>query len=132
MSDPVKTEGERIGFGKFAGEYWTRVPVPYLKWMVQAEHSHARFAEAELARRGTSPEGNGIHISGHAIDRFSLRRLNLWHEYRQEEEGIHAFLIRVSLEALETVEPRREKYHHLGMTLAIDTSMAEPILKTVL
>lgn len=129
---------EIVNFGKHTGERWTRIPVSYLKWMINAEHSQMEKAQAEMDRRGTSVDPHGIGISGHALDRFSQRRLHVWEEHRQDGdgqdvkfEGIHAFLVRVSKEAMEKVEPRGDKFKYLGMKLVIDTSMAEPVLKSV-
>ncbi len=121
-----------VDFGKHKGVRWTRVPVSYLKWMINAEHDQADRARAELDRRGTSVEDPGVQISGHAIDRFSQRRLARWHEHRIGDEGIHAFLVRVVKEAIDGVKPRGGKYHHRGMVLAIATDMAEPVLKSVM
>lgn len=38
--------------GKHRGESIERIPVSYVKWMIQVGHTHAAEARAELARRG--------------------------------------------------------------------------------
>jgi hypothetical protein len=129
-SGTINTHGYIMQRGRHAGEPITRVPVGYLKWMVNSRHSEADFAAAELARRGTvTPD---IDISGHAIDRASLNCRDIWHQTRDKEEGLHAWLVRVSKEALEEGERRGDKISHIGMLFAFERDGCWPVLKTVM
>lgn len=101
----INTNHKTLWFGKHKGELWTRVPVSYLRWLVnnpafQSDNNYARlFADAELKRRGTILD-HTIEISGHAIDRASLRLRGRWRETRKDdEEGLYAWLVRLSTEA---------------------------------
>lgn len=109
----------------------TQVPIPYLKWMVNARHQEAAYARAELDRRGTvTPE---LEISGHAIDRASLLCRRLWHEDRGEDEGLHAWLVRITGEAMKDGKKLENgKIAYKGMRLAIEFDCEWPILKTVM
>lgn len=119
--------------GRFRGERITRVPVSYLKWMVNSGHDEAPRAEAELKRRGTCTPT--LEISGHAIDRASLRCLKQWKETRRKDEGLHAWLARMSAEALaqgipHAGEPGRIRYG--GLSFRFTTDGVWPVLKTVM
>ena len=68
MSDP-NTHHWLMPNGRHKGKRITRVPVSYLKWMINARHQYEEYAQAELNRRGTvTPE---LEVSGHAIDAAS-------------------------------------------------------------
>lgn len=117
-------------FGRHKGVPYTRLPVSYLKWMVNCKHSKNHIAEAELQRRGTvTPE---LEISGHAIDRASLHCLEIWRNTRLKEEGLHAWLIRVSQEALKSGSKKKDKYHYLAMKFVFEEDGIWPVLKTVM
>jgi len=128
-----QTHGWTMPNGRHKGVLITRVPVNYLKWMVNAGHQHADHARAELDRRGTvTPE---IDISGHAIDRASLLCRWCWHETSNEGEGLHAWLVRVAQEALEQGEthpdhPERRAW--IGLSFRFELDGVWPVLKTVL
>lgn len=127
----INTHGLTIDFGKHKGELFTRIPVSYLKWMVSEGAKQADVAQAELDRRGTvTPE---IDVSGHAIDRASLHCRKIWHETRNEDEGLHAWLCRVAKEAMDKGQrDNGGKYLHLRMKFAIEEKGAWPVLKTVM
>ena len=102
----MDTHGLRVDFGKYGpqedepGQLWTRIPIPYLRWMVRVGHTSADIAEAELNRRGISLIDTSIEISCHAIDMASNRLLKDWQSGREEMEGLHAWLLRISHGAL--------------------------------
>lgn len=130
MTDKLDTHGFVMPNGKHEGERITRVPVSYLKWMVNANHSSAPYAKAELERRGTvTPE---VDISGHAIDRASLRFLRIWREGREPDEGLHAWLARMASEALVKGEKRGDRIAYGGVLWVFDQSGCWPVLTTVL
>jgi hypothetical protein len=68
----IDTHNLIVEFGKHKGERWTRVPISYLKWLVNVGSQYAEIAQAELDRRGTRLT-HDINLTGHAIDRASLR-----------------------------------------------------------
>lgn len=126
----MNTHGVTVNFGRHKGQLLTRVPVSYLKWMVGCRHSQATLAQAELDRRGTvTPD---CDISGHAIDRASLLCRKIWHENRSESEGLHAWLVRVTLEALQHGEKLDSgKIRYCRMKFVIEQDGLWPVLKTV-
>lgn len=139
-SEPINTHGLRIEFGKHRGELWTRVPVSYLNWLVNARGSDwsgaKAIAQAELKRRGsTTPT---IEVSGHAIDRASLNCRKIWHQTaRDENEGIHAWLCRLGAEALaagphEPDEDMAIVVKHMGLKFVFHMGELWPTLKTVM
>lgn len=130
MSDALDTHGYRIKKGKHHGELITRVPVPYLQWMVRERHEEAAYAQAELARRGVKqPE---VEISAHAVDRASTECLKQWRRTRQPGEGIHAWLARMSVEAIKKGKARGEKIAYEGMLFAFEAEGVWPLLKTIM
>ena len=118
-------------FGKHKGVPYTQLPVSYLKWMVNSDHSKKDIAEAELDRRGTvTPD---MEISGHAIDRASLSCRKIWHETKNHDEGLHAWLIRQAQNALK-VDNKDDKgrYLYCGMKWVFYQDGIWPVLKTVM
>lgn len=135
MSSPaINTHGLEVTFGKHRGELWTRVPVSYLRWIVNTftQDREARdIAQAELDRRGTVVPD--IEISGHAIDTASLRVRKIWHENRGQDEGLHAWLCRMAMEAYEQGERLPSgKIKHAGIKWVFEEGNYYPTLKTVM
>ena len=130
----LNTHGIVMEFGKHAGQLLTRVPVSYLFWMVNQNEMEQRWrelAKAELDRRGSSlPK---VEISGHAIDSASLRVRKIWHQTALDSnEGLHSWLQRITVEAIERGERRNDKIIYLGMKLAIMEGEEFPVLKTIM
>jgi len=124
----MNTHGIVLDFGKHAGTLLTRVPVSYLRWMAN-ETDKKDMALAELKRRGTIlPE---LELSGHSINRFSLRFLDVWKTNKQDDEGLHSFMLRIASEALKQ-ECIGEIYTYMGIKFVFEQNMEYPILKTVL
>lgn len=131
MNNEINTHNLICDFGKHKGQPYTRLPVSYLKWMINERHSKADIASAELERRGTTTPD--LDISGHAIDRVSLSCRKIWHEDRAKDEGLHAWLVRVASEALELKSiDDKGRYHHKGMKFAFEQDGCWPVLKTVM
>lgn len=127
----INTHNLVCDFGRHAGELYTRIPVSYLTWMVNQNTSRSHIAAAELKRRGTVMPT--LEISGHAIDRASLSCRKYWHETRGEQEGLNAWLLRVSKEALEKNEKDGKGRYVWGkIRLAIEDDGVWPVLKTVI
>jgi hypothetical protein len=125
------THGLICDFGRHAGVPYTRIPVNYLKWMVQARHNKANVAKAELERRGTvTPD---VDVSGHAIDSASLRLRGLWHDTAKSDgEGLHAWLVRMCTEALAINKMDEEgSVFYKGMKMVFEKG-EWPVLKTVM
>lgn len=127
----INTHGMICDFGRHKGTPYTRLPVSYLTWMVNSNHSRVEIAKAELKRRGTvTPD---LDVSGHAIDRASLLCRRTWHETRAKDEGLHAWLCRVAREALDAGNVNdKGRYEHLDIQFAFDAEGAWPVLKTVM
>jgi hypothetical protein len=135
VTEAINTHGVTIEFGKHRGELYTRVPVSYLRWMLNQETMNPEWkalAKAEFERRGdTMPT---VELTGHAIDNASLRVRKIWHETkRDKEEGLYTWLMRITLEALEKGERLETgKIKYLGMKLVIEQGTEFPILKTIM
>ncbi len=108
----------------------TRVPVSYLKWMINVDHQEADYAKAELERRGTTTPT--LDVSNHAIDRVSLHSLKTWERTRNEDEGLASWLHRMAQEALEHNDTQNGKFIHQGMALVFEMDGEWPVLKTVM
>ena len=89
-----------VDFGKHKGELWTRVPLSYLRWLINEKTKWSDIAFAELKRRGSTklPE---LELSGHAIDRASQRLMKFW---RGQEQGLYSWLHDIAVEAFENGE----------------------------
>jgi len=127
----INTHDIQINFGKHKGELFTRLPISYIRWMVNAGAQMADVAKAEFERRGdTMPK---VELSGHAIDSASLRVRKIWHETRGADEGLYSWLQRITLEALaqgEKLESGKIKY--MGMKLVITKGEEFPTLVTIM
>lgn len=126
----INTHGLKIDFGKHKGELFTRLPVSYLKWMINSSTQQADIAKAEFERRGdTMPT---VEVSGHAIDNASIRVRKIWHETKNQDEGLYSWLQRMVTEALEANDFRNGKFKHKGMKLVIEQGEEFPVLKTIM
>lgn len=127
----MNTHGLEVDFGRHKGTPYTKVPVSYLLWMVNCDHSRKEYAEAELERRGTVlPD---LEVSGHAIDRASLHCRKIWYRTQKENEGLHAWLVRMTREAIDKNNvDDKGRYHHNGMRFVIENGEIWPFLKTVM
>jgi hypothetical protein len=143
MSAEINTHNLVCDFGKHKGELWTRIPVSYLKWLVNSPMLSGRddqaraIAAAELKRRGTVTPT--IEVSGHAIDSASLRCRKTWHETAKDpHEGLHAWLCRMATEALATQPPDHYAeavegvIPYAGIKWVFVFGEAYPTLKTVM
>lgn len=130
----VNTHNLVVQFGKHRGELWTRVPLSYLVWMVNASHDQRTIAQAELDRRGVNLDEyrDQIEISNHAIDRASLRLRKTWHEDRKPDEGLHTWLHRVAREALASLPERKEKIVFRGIKFVFGFGDLFTTLKSVM
>jgi uncharacterized protein (DUF3820 family) len=129
----INTHHLRIEFGKHKGELWTRLPVSYLRWLINENTPSREIAESELRRRGTVLDQT-VHISGHAIDRASTKLLARWEETREHpNEGIHAWLIRLSTYAMQHGEKLDEwSYNYLDIKFVFDYGEIYPTLTTIM
>lgn len=127
----INTHHLVVDFGKHKGTPWTRLPVSYVKWLAnQSGGPSAEIARAELKRRGTvTPE---VEISGHAIDRASQQLIGKWTELRLPNEGLHAWLARMAMEARKQSRQKGDKVFYAGMKFVFDEGELYPILKTVM
>ena len=118
--------------GRHKGVRLVNVPVNYLLWMINIGHSEGEVASLELKRRGTVVPT--IDISGHAIDRASLLLRKVWHQdVKKDDEGLHAWLVRVGQEALERgLRHPNGKIYFKGMKFKFGEGTQWPVLLTVL
>lgn len=126
----------RIEFGKYKGELVTRLPIDYLEWHINEGTQFAPVAQAELDRRGINIEISGkVEISKHAIDRASLRVLNIWEKEKQKGEGIYSWLVRLSVESIERLKPNTQsknfKVEYSDLVLVFKRGQLYPTLVTV-
>lgn len=130
MSADLNTHGYIMKAGRHRDKPITRVPISYLKWMINTRHTAGAYAAAELERRGTvTPD---LDISGHALDRASLHCLDHWRATGKKDEGLHAWLARMAAEALAKGVTFRDRVHHAGMVFAFEMDCEWPVLKTVM
>ncbi|MBL8013862.1 MAG: hypothetical protein JNN05_08450 [Candidatus Omnitrophica bacterium] len=131
----INTHNLIIEFGKHKGERWTRVPVSYLKWLINQPNDekfgtkNKEIAQAELERRGTTTPDR-LEISGHAIDSASLRVRQIWHKTKNENEGLYSWLYRIGSEAV-LIANGQESVKHLGIKWVFVYGEIYPTLKTV-
>lgn len=126
---PADPHGFVLDVGKHAGDLITRVPIGYLRWMVNISHQYSDIAEAEIKRRGT--ELPDIEVSAHAVDRASLRLLNAWRGTRYKKEGIHSWLARMADRSLDNAPFRANCHQHMGIVFVFAYSGKWPVLKSV-
>jgi len=126
----ICTHNRMVTFGKHKGERWTRLPISYLKWLINEKTQYSDIAKSELKRRG-SVITYELKISGHAIDRVSFKYLNKWKETRKEKEGIHSWLYRMATEALEG-NSKKEIIFYKNLKFVFSYGEIYPTLKTVL
>lgn len=128
----LNTHGVVMTNGKHKGELLTRVPASYLRWMTnEPGHQMKALAAAEIKRRGHALPT--VEISGHAVDSASLRVRKTWHGTKRENEGLHTWLQRMTLEALESGERLESgKIKYCGMKFVIVQGEEFPTLKTIM
>lgn len=132
MDAALNTHGVKINYGKHSGELITRLPVSYIRWMINSGAPMADYARAELDRRGdTMPT---IELTGHAIDNASIRVRKIWHDTKlNDTEGMYSWLMRVTADAIkngEVLESGKIKY--LGMKFVVEQGEEFPVLKTIM
>ena len=124
-----------VDFGKHKGERWTRIPLSYLRWLINERTQYSDIAKAELERRGADLIfKKEVELSGHAIDKASLRLRKRWHETKiDENEGLFSWLERMAGEAL-TVSFNSEQTNiiYKGIKFAFMRGEIYPVLKTVM
>lgn len=127
MSEEAITHNLIIEFGKHKGERWTRLPVSYLRWLVNEASGEAKdLAEIELKRRGTTVPAT-VELSGHAIDRAS-QITRVW-----ERQGVYSWLQQRAEEALKTAtEEKQVEIVFKGLKFVFSYGEYYPILKTVI
>lgn len=118
-------------FGRFKGQPWTRIPVSYLKFLINEGSRFAPIAQAELKRRGIALTQE-LEVSGHAIDRASQKMIGKWMETRVGDEGLHAWLVRMATDARARGRKSDGKYEYVGMLFTFAEGELWPTLTTVM
>ncbi|HXC41463.1 MAG TPA: hypothetical protein VN667_21210, partial [Burkholderiales bacterium] len=62
----------------------------------------------------------------------SQQALEHWQQYREGDEGLHAWLCRVAMEALKAGTRRGDKVDYIGMRFVFALDGVWPVLKTVI
>ncbi len=123
-----------VDFGKYQGERWTRIPISYLKWLVNSNSQHANIAQAEMDRRGiTTP--TDLELSGHAIDRASMYCIQQWRHTKNKHEGLFSWLYRKAVAALsegEVIGLESEGRLYEGMKFIYKFGEIYPTLVTII
>lgn len=144
--NPEDMHHRRVHFGKHKGELWTRVPISYLKWCANQLRGDAyNLACLELERRGATSDHHDVELSGHAIDRASIRLYRNWLENRRDDtEGLHSWLARTAQTAYDALaiesfdeESEGEVMRDIetvygGMKMVFTIGRYYPILKTIM
>lgn len=131
--EPIDTHHKRIEFGKHRNEKWTRLPVSYLRWMVNQSTRDCDVAQAELDRRGIPLADHPVEISAHAIDGASLRLASYFKRDHNKDEGLHAWLCRKAVDALNDHEADSSgRIHHNSVRFVFEFDALIPVLKTVM
>lgn len=135
MTVEINTHGMVIDFGRHRGMLWTRVPVSYLRWLVNSAPEKADIARAELEHRGTTTPT--MEITGHAIDRASQQLLTMWQDdcgHRGPTIGLHAWLlIQAGFAREEGKQDDQGRHHYRGVVWVFQEDTEEwPVLKTVM
>lgn len=126
-----KTKGVRLPFGIHRGELLTRTPSSYLRTLAgQRTDEWRELAALELKRRGT--DLSQVEITGHAVDRASVRCLKFYLMTRRKREGIYSWLARVAADALtHGTKTPNGKTKFLGMVFMFQDGYAAPVLTTI-
>jgi len=125
MEEKIDTHNLIVDFGRHKGERWTRIPISYLKWLInEVGGGKGAIAQAELSRRGTTMPTELV-LSGHAIDRAS-QITNEW-----KEAGVYSWLTNKANEALEIADGK-EKIKHKGYKFCFTYGNHFPTLKTIM
>lgn len=122
-----------VGFGRYKGERWTRIPLSYLRWLINENARDNEIARAEIERRGASLTADkSVELSGHAIDKASLRLRRTWHETAQQNEGLFTWLERMSIEAYKHVHGEETDVIYNRIKFVFMKGEMYPVLKTVM
>ena len=140
----MNTHHAKVKFGKHDGELLTRVPVNYLNWAVSQNCngpvdlqggqrvSMLDAAKAEIERRGERLQT--VDVSGHAVDRFSLKFMRQYNEHRLENEGLYSFLGRITEQLvnddIEVEQDSKTTFKWNGCKFVVQ-NLAIPVLITV-
>lgn len=90
-----------IGFGRYSGTPWTRLPISYLRKLANSGYGSGQAqARLELERRGLSVEDEDIEITLHAVDRASLKLIGRWKKEARGELGFASWIKKGAQEAI--------------------------------
>lgn len=123
-----------VTFGQHIGERWTRVPINYLRWMWNNNHTHLEYAAKEMERRGMAFTKVEMELSGHAIDRASTHdeiRRSWEREGLVHGVGLSRWLTRLAAEAHKTPPTRSGQRVFSGFVFEFFEGEAWPVLKTI-
>jgi len=129
----INTHNLVVNFGRYNGERWTRIPLSYLRWLINEGTQYKDIAKAELERRGSSiSPDKSVELSGHAIDKASLRLRRAWHQTAEKNEGLFSWLERVAIEAYKLLSDGQTKITYRKIKFIFMRGEIYPVLKTVM
>jgi len=134
---PESVHYQIIHFGPHIGKPYTRLPIQYLRWLVnkdvQFENAN-KMALAELQRRGISLEKRHVDVSMHAIDRVTTDYFDVYLEHRASpREGVASWLFRTVENRLSWNSPSagQEDFHLHGLRFIVRWGCTHPTLVTL-
>lgn len=130
----MNTHGLIVDFGKFKGQRWTRLPISYLKWLINIGSQYASIAQYEMTRRVITTLDQ-MDISGHAVDRASMFCSKQWRETREKSEGLHSWIYRKACAALKDGKitgTESEGRIYEGMKFIFKFGSVSPTLVTIM
>lgn len=92
-------------FGKYVGMMLEQIPAEYLRWVAStvSHEEHPTLVQNViecLTERGQMYHPDELQISLHAVERYSIRALDLWRD-RREGRGLISCIRAQALQALE-------------------------------
>ncbi len=98
--------------GKYKGIPVDQLPVSYCRWILGQDFPEEILNIAKKKVKESNTSQYEIDVTRHAIDKFSIRFLDIWKkERRGKNDGIASFLARRALEAYQQGEDVSKERH---------------------
>lgn len=130
--------------GKYQGVPIDQLPASYCRWLLSQDFP-VEILEIAKAKVDASPTySEPLAVSRHALDRFSLRFLHKWFEYkgtmRTGYDGMATFLVKLATEAWEQGKDVSKNRHqddgivkqHKGILFVFNQSKQFPEYKELI
>lgn len=129
---PLDTRFILCSHPRVNGQGYTAIRITLLKRIAESSHLSAKFAKAELLRRGHTDIP--IEISDHAIDSASSRYWKVWVQKRRAQQGILSWLKEEAVKAYRDGVPVEDNVlirEYQGMTFCFQAKKRTLKLVTV-